>query len=149
MADILRHKGSGSSGGNAVATVSPSATLEAATRLLGERRIGALVVSEDGVSVAGILSERDVVAHLAAVGRVGLDSTVATVMTREVRTCEPSESLEQLMKTMTDGRFRHVPVVVDGRLTGIVSIGDLVARRLDQLETESARLHDYIQTGRG
>ncbi len=143
VTDVLRHKG------GAVATVAPFATVEEAARLLGERRIGALVVSEDGETVAGILSERDVVAHLAAVGREGLDSTVAAVMTQHVATCSPQDSIEQLMRQMTAGRFRHVPVVVDGRLAGIVSIGDLVARRLDQLETEAGRLHDYIQTGRG
>ena len=143
VTDILRHKG------GAVATVAPFATIEEAARVLGERRIGALVVSDDGETVAGILSERDVVAHLAAVGREGLDSTVAAVMTQNVQTCGPQDSIEQLMRTMTSGRFRHLPVVIDGKLSGIVSIGDLVARRLDELETETGRLHDYIQTGRG
>jgi len=88
------------------------------------------------------------VAHLAAVGRTGLDSTVATVMTRDVRTCTPGDALEDVMAIMTAGRFRHLPVVADGELAGIVSIGDAVERRVSELETESARMHDYIQTGR-
>jgi len=142
VSDILRHKGA------AVFTVHPETTVEDAVQMLGANRIGALVVSEDERSVAGIVSERDVVAHLAAVGRGGLDSTVATLMTREVRTCTPQDSLEDVMAVMTNGRFRHLPVLVDGALVGIVSIGDAVERRVSELETESARMHDYIQTGR-
>lgn len=143
VADILRHKGS------TVTTVASSATLEEVVAILGRERIGALVVTDDGTSVMGIVSERDVVGHLAAAGRDGLDAAVDTIMTREVCTCAPEDAIEDLMTTMTNGRFRHVPVVVDGALGGIVSIGDLVARRLDELETESALRHDYIQTGRG
>lgn len=142
VSDILRHKGT------TVTTVPPSATVEEAVQLLGTHRIGALVVSHDGAAIDGILSERDVVAHLAAVGRTGLDSTVATVMTREVRTCGPTEALEDIMSTMTQSRLRHLPVLIDGSLAGIVSIGDAVERRVSELETESARMHDYIQTGR-
>jgi len=142
VSDILRHKGT------TVSTVPPTASIEDAVRLLGTQRIGALVVSEDGRSVDGILSERDIVAHMAAVGRSGLDSTVATVMTRNVQTCEPQDPVEDIMSTMTEGRFRHLPVLVDGALGGIVSIGDAVERRVRELETERAQLHDYIQTGR-
>lgn len=142
VSDILRHKGT------EVVTVAPTTSVEAATRLLGERGIGALVVSTDGRQVAGIVSERDVVRHLASVGRDGLDASVADLMTTAVRTCEPGQSLDELMASMTEGRFRHMPVVVDGSLAGIVSIGDVVARRVAELEDESARLHDYIQTGR-
>ena len=126
VTDILRHKG------GTVTTVAPSATVEDAARILGDRRIGALVVSEDGETVAGILSERDVVAHLAAVGRDGLDSMVSAVMTRQVTTCSPQDSIEQLMRQMTAGRFRHLPVVVDGRLAGIVAFL-LIERRLREL----------------
>ena len=142
VSDILRHKGT------TVSTVPPTASIEDAVRLLGTQRIGALVVSEDGRSVDGILSERDIVAHMAAVGRSGLDSTVATVMTRNVQTCEPQDPVEDIMSTMTEGRFRHLPVLVDGALGGIVSIGDAVERRVRELETERALLTDYIQTGR-
>ena len=143
VSDILRHKGTN------VVTVVPDTTIEDAVQALGTHRIGALVVSDGSAGgVAGILSERDVVAHLAAVGRAGLDSTVAAVMTREVRTCSPADSVESVMSTMTEGRFRHLPVVVDGRLAGIVSIGDAVERRVNELETERALMHDYLQTGR-
>lgn len=142
VSDILRHKGTD------VTTVRPETTIEHAVGVLGTRRIGALVVSDDGRTVDGVVSERDVVAHLAAVGRTGLDSTVATVMTRDVRTCTPGDALEDVMAIMTAGRFRHLPVVADGELAGIVSIGDAVERRVSELETESARMHDYIQTGR-
>lgn len=143
VSDILRHKGAD------VATVPPSTTIAEAVAELGRRRIGALVVTDDGVSVAGIISERDVVGHLAAQGRDALDADVTTIMTVDVATCAPDDAIESLMTTMTNRRFRHVPVMVDGRLAGIVSIGDIVARRLAELETESALMHDYIQTGRG
>jgi len=142
VSDILRHKGT------AVLTVHPETSVEDAVQMLGNNRVGALVISEDGTSIDGILSERDVVAHLAAVGRSGLDSTVATVMTRQVQTCVPGDTVEQIMSVMTEGRFRHLPVVIDGGLAGIVSIGDAVERRVNELETERAQLHDYIQTGR-
>ncbi|MBX7070474.1 MAG: CBS domain-containing protein [Microthrixaceae bacterium] len=142
VSDILRHKGA------AVTTVSPGATLEDAARLLDEHRIGALVVSVDGRTVDGILSERDIVTHIAAVGGAALLSSVADVMTREVHPCAPGDALEQVMSVMTESRVRHLPVMVDGTLSGIVSIGDAVARRLNELETESAQMLDYIQTGR-
>lgn len=142
VSDILRHKG------DAVVTVGPDASLEDALRLLGRHRIGALVVTDDRGSVIGILSERDVVAHLAVIGRAGLDSVVRTVMTGSVHTCVPSDTVEQVLAVMTAGRFRHLPVVVDGRLIGIVSIGDAVARRVGELETERAQLTEYLQTGR-
>jgi CBS domain-containing protein len=142
VSDILRHKGT------EVATVTPDATVEEAARILGNRRIGALVVSEDGRGVDGILSERDIVAHLASVGRTGLDSTVATLMTRHVYTCAPQDTIEDVMSVMTQSRIRHLPVIVDGALGGIVSIGDAVERRVNELETERAQLTDYLQTGR-
>lgn len=142
VSDILRHKGA------AVTTITPSATIEEAIRLLGEHRIGAVVVADGAVVVAGILSERDIVGHLAAEGRDGLDHSVSSVMTSDVQTCQPDDTVEQIMAVMTAGRFRHLPVVVDGALTGIVSIGDAVERRVSGLETERAQLTDYIQTGR-
>lgn len=142
VTDILRHKG------NDVATIEPDATIETASRRLAERGIGALIVSADGSSVLGIVSERDIVAHLATVGRDGVDTTVLDVMTREVHTCVPSDSLEDLARTMTESRVRHIPVVEGGRLGGIISIGDVVKRRLVELEHEREQMQTYIQTGR-
>lgn len=142
VSDILRHKGT------SVTTIKPSATVEDVIRVLGEHRIGAVVVADGTTAVAGIVSERDIVGHLAAVGRDGLDHAVTSVMTTDVQTCEPADTVEQIMAVMTAGRFRHLPVVVDGALTGIVSIGDAVERRVSGLEAERAQLTDYIQTGR-
>jgi CBS domain-containing protein len=139
--DILRHKG------DEVTTISPNSTLEEASRKLAFNGIGALVVSTSGTSVQGVLFERDVVRHLATVGRDGMDTMVADVMTR-AETCSPSDSVEDLMRLMTDRRLRHVPVMVNGQLCGIVSIGDVVKRRLDHLENERHQLQMYIQTGR-
>lgn len=143
VSDILRHKGTD------VATVPPSTTIEEAVAELGRRSIGALVVTGDGEGIDGIVSERDIIRRVAEVGRDALDAEVTTIMTHDVATCAPDDAIEELMTTMTNRRFRHVPVLVDGRLGGIVSIGDIVARRLAELETESALMHDYIQTGRG
>lgn len=142
VSDILRHKGT------EVATVLTSSSIDEAIRMLAAHHIGALVVSDDSSSVKGVLSERDIVAHLAAVGSGGLETAVSDVMTSEVQTCCPTDSVESVMARMTEFRFRHLPVVVDGELRGIVSIGDAVERRMSALETERAQLHDYIQTGR-
>ncbi|MGY1747475.1 CBS domain-containing protein [Blastococcus sp. SYSU D00695] len=140
IAQVLSHKGP------QVATVQSDATVAEALRLLAEHGIGALVVSPDGRSIAGIVTERDVVRALPTRGAALLDDPVSAVMTAEVRTCVPGASVHELARTMTEHRIRHVPVVEDGRMVGIVSIGDVVKARLDELEQERAQLVDYIQT---
>ncbi|HEY8479843.1 MAG TPA: CBS domain-containing protein [Spirillospora sp.] len=137
--DILRRKG------NAVATVPPEATVRQLLAVLAEHNIGAAVVSPDGVSIAGIASERDVVRALHERGAGLLDRPVSDIMTAEVRSCGPSDMVDDLRRTMTEHRFRHVPVVEDGRLVGIVSIGDVVKSAIDELESERGYLVDYIQ----
>ncbi len=140
---ILQNKGSD------VATVNQQASLADATAQLRDRGIGALVVSNDGQHIDGILSERDVVRALAAHGSSALGRTVASAMSTDVVTCAAGDSVEALMVSMTDRRIRHLPVVDDdGVLTGIVSIGDVVKARLGQLETENQALFDYITHGR-
>ena len=114
--------------------------------MLAEKGIGALVVSSDGRRIDGILSERDVARGLHSHGAGLLAEPVSSVMTAQVHTCEPQMSVHDLARTMTDHRVRHVPVVEDGALVGIVSIGDIVKARLDELEEERKQLMDYIQT---
>lgn len=140
ISDILRNKG------DDVATVRPGDTVARFVDRLAELRIGALVVSSDGQRVEGIVSERDVVRGLHASGASLLDRPVSSIMTAEVHTCEPSTSVDDLMRLMTDQRIRHVPVVRDGRLAGIVSIGDVVKRRLDELQDERDQLVGYIRS---
>lgn len=142
VATILENKGS------TVATINGTATLAEAAGELRLRGVGALVVSIDGRSIEGIVSERDVVRRLAERGAQSLDEPVSSVMTSEVRTCVPSDTCDDLMRVMTEHRMRHLPVVVDGNLSGIVSIGDVVKHRVNELEAESEALHDYIATGR-
>ncbi len=126
-----------------VVTISPDATVRDLLRALAEHNVGALVVSSDGSTVEGIVSERDVVRRLAE-DEGCLDATVATIMTADVETCDPHGRLEQLMAVMTERRFRHVPVVESGRLTGIVSIGDVVKSRMQELEFERDQLDSYV-----
>jgi CBS domain-containing protein len=135
---ILRGKG------RAVATIRPDQTITAALAALRDRNIGALVVSEDGESVDGIISERDIVHGLADHGGELLSLNVAEVMTRPVTTCDPDDSVADLMAEMTNRRIRHLPVVRDRRLVGIVSIGDLVKNRLDEIEYEARSLRSFI-----
>ncbi len=141
ISQLLQRKG-----GN-VATVAPSTTISEAVAALAAHRVGALVVSADGTSVDGILSERDVVRGLAAHGPASMDLTASDLMTAEVVTCSKEATTEQLMAEMTARRFRHVPVTEDNRLIGIVSIGDVVNARVRELETEAEQLTNYI-TGR-
>ena len=133
--------------GRDVATVAPDASIADAVRELAERNVGALVVSADGSSVDGIVSERDIVRQLASEPDV-LSRRVADLMVHEVATCDCRTGIDELMGTMTTRRFRHVPVVQDGRLCGIVSIGDVVKARIDELATETQQLVGYIQNGR-
>ena len=131
--------------GGQVVTVRSEDTVERLLDLLAEHRIGALVVSDDGQSVNGIVSERDVVRHLQRDGAAVLLAPVSTIMTAEVKTCELDVPIEELARTMTDLRIRHVPVVVDGKLHAIVSIGDIVKHRIDELQSERDQLVGYIQ----
>jgi len=135
---ILRTKG------REVATIRPGETVASAADMLISRNIGALVVSEDGQSVDGIISERDIVHGLTNRGADLLSLEVAEVMTRRVVTCDPGDTIEQLMAEMTNRRIRHFPVVQDGRLCGIVSIGDVVKSRLDEVEYEARSLRSFI-----
>jgi CBS domain-containing protein len=141
ISQLLRRKGAD------VATVDATASIRTALALLAEHGVGALVVSADGRSVDGIVSERDVVRALHERGAGLLTDPVSSVMTAQVHTCVPTAGVEELARTMTEHRVRHVPVVEHGALLGIVSIGDVVKARLDQLEEERAQLVDYIQTG--
>ncbi|WP_066361974.1 CBS domain-containing protein [Herbidospora mongoliensis] len=130
--------------GARVVTVPPDATVTELLSLLAEHNIGAVVVSADGHTISGIVSERDIVRHLQQRGGAVLGEPVSSIMTAEVRTCGPDENVEDLRKTMTVHRFRHVPVVQDGRLVGIVSIGDVVKSAIEELETERAHLVGYL-----
>jgi CBS domain-containing protein len=132
--------------GGEVVTIEPTTQLSAAAKRLAERRIGALVVTGADRRVVGILSERDIVQELAAHGAAALDTPLADVMTRKVVTCSPSDTVSSLMGRMTQGKFRHLPVIEQGKLVGIVSIGDVVKHRLEQMEREQSALRDYIQT---
>jgi CBS domain-containing protein len=132
--------------GGDVVTIEPTADLAAAVKLLAERRIGALLVCGPDRRVAGIISERDIVRVLAERGAAALQEQVGQVMTRKVVTCTEAETVGEIMERMTAGKFRHVPVLEQGRLIGIVSIGDVVKHRLQEMESESAALRDYIQT---
>jgi CBS domain-containing protein len=126
-----------------VVTIRPDATVRDLLGLLAEHNIGAVVVSGDGQAVEGIVSERDVVRRLHADEAV-LDGAVGEIMTSEVHTCEPDTPLDDLRVVMTERRIRHVPVVTDGRLTGIISIGDVVKSSLDQLQFERDQLDSYV-----
>lgn len=131
--------------GREVATIPPTSTVSDAVAMLAEVGVGALVVSPDGRTVVGILSERDVVRHLAREGGRVLEATVDRLMKAAVITCSSGSSSDDLMGMMTEGRFRHVPVVDDGVLVGIVSIGDVVKVRIEQLAHEREQLASYIQ----
>lgn len=130
--------------GSEVVTVAPERTVAEVLAVLADHRIGAVVVARDGDRIAGVLSERDIVRALAADGPAALDATADALMTADVVTCEPDTTVERLMQVMTERRIRHVPVVVDGRLAGLVSIGDVVKHRVATLEQEAEALQSYI-----
>jgi CBS domain-containing protein len=132
--------------GREVVTIAPSASLASAVGLLVEKRIGAVLILGADRRVVGILSERDVVRALAERGAGALEEPVSQTMTRKVSTCNENESVFNIMERMTDGKSRHVPVVDQGQLVGIVSIGDVVKHRLNEMERESTAMHDYILT---
>ncbi len=141
VAAILKGKG------GEVVSLPPGASLAEAARLLGARRIGAVVIREADGRLAGILSERDVVRALAARGAEGFADTVSAWMTREIRTASPATTPLVALGMMTSGRFRHLPVLREGELVGLVSIGDLVKARLEQLESEVDGLRAYVSGG--
>lgn len=148
---VLQSKGSD------VVTISPEATLTELVDKLAEYRIGAVVVSADGATIDGIVSERDIVRALRSDSLPALRESrlihldrvrVRDIMTSEVTTCKPTTSIDEVMALMTSGRMRHLPVLADGKLVGIVSIGDIVKARISHLEWERSALVDYVTTGR-
>jgi CBS domain-containing protein len=138
--DIIRKKGAD------VVTIAPAATVSELIDLLAKHNIGAVVVSDDGTTIRGIVSERDVVRRLASEGTGVLTKAVSEIMTANVKTCGTEDSLESTAETMTYGRFRHLPVVADGKLVAIISIGDVVKHRIDQLTDERNHLLEYLHT---
>jgi CBS domain-containing protein len=138
ISDVLRVKGT------QVITVIPDTTVRQLVAILAEHRIGAVVVSHDGTAVDGIVSERDVVQALARRGAAVMSAKVTAIYTAQVHTVTPQSPIEDVMRMMTERRVRHAPVVADGRLQGIVSIGDVVKIRLGELQAERTALTDYI-----
>jgi len=126
--------------------VKPEQSVTDLLNLLAEHKVGALVVSSDGNAVEGIVSERDVVRRLQQFGPELLQAPVRDIMTSQVHVCPPDTSLDDLMRVMTTGRFRHVPVIENERLVGIISIGDVVKHRIDELQSERDQLTAYIQS---
>jgi CBS domain-containing protein len=139
ISDVLRTKGQG------VVTVRPDDTVAHLLEVLADHGIGAVVVSADGQGVDGIVSERDVVRHLHRGGSEIVTGPVSAIMTSEVVTCAPEAEVADLALSMTEHRIRHVPVIVDGSLSAIVSIGDIVKTRIDMLQSERDTFADYIQ----
>ena len=131
--------------GRQVQSVEPEVTLSAAIKILAERKIGAVLVMSKG-RIEGILSERDIVLALGDRGAAVLDEPAGAVMTRKVVTCRQSDTVAAIMETMTLGKFRHLPVIEDGRVVGLISIGDVVKWRVGEYEAEQAALRDYIKT---
>ena len=138
IGDVLKAKPS-----HEVITIGPDAGVRELLAKLAEHNVGALIVSSDGTAIDGIVSERDVVRHLHSDGTV-INNTVQAIMTAVVQTCDQDTQVDELMKTMTERRVRHVPVVEDGHLVGIISIGDVVKHRIDQLEFERDQLDSYV-----
>ncbi|EBU8131932.1 CBS domain-containing protein [Salmonella enterica subsp. enterica serovar Java] len=132
--------------GRDVFTLGPNERLATAVKALADHRIGALVVTNGDRKIVGILSERDIVRALAKDGAEALDQAVRNVMTAKVRTCSLSSTVNEVMEIMTAGRFRHLPVEKDGLLDGIVSIGDVVKRRIEAVEREAEEIKQYIAT---
>jgi CBS domain-containing protein len=132
--------------GREVVSIEPNASLASAVALLTEKRIGAVLILGADRRVVGILSERDIVRALAERGSAALGEPVNQTMTRKVLTCTESETVASIMERMTAGKFRHFPVVDQGRAIGVISIGDVVKHRLHQMESDSAAMHDYILT---
>jgi CBS domain-containing protein len=141
VSDILAQKG------GLVFTVTPGTSVAQLSQQLSARRIGSMLVLDVEGSVAGIVSERDLVRALASHGAKAMELEARQVMTRDVVTCDPDDSIDQVMQTMTSGRFRHLPVVRRGELLGLVSIGDVVKARLEEAKHETEALKAYIVAG--
>ena len=131
--------------GHQIMSVAPDAKLAAAVKLLAEKKIGAVLVMDQS-RLEGILSERDIVRVLGERGAAVLDEPVSGVMTRKVVTCKEADTVAELMEMMTTGKFRHLPVVDNGKVVGLISIGDIVKRRVQEYESEQEALRDYIKT---
>ncbi|WP_405137398.1 CBS domain-containing protein [Nocardia sp. NBC_01388] len=138
ISEILRRKGPG------VVTIAPDATVRELLRVLNAHNVGAVVVSPDGVLISGIASERDIVRRLHSRGAELLDAPVSDIMTAAVHTCSPEDQVETLNATMTEHRIRHLPVLSEGRMVGIVSIGDVVKSQISELEEEREHLVRYL-----
>lgn len=132
--------------GRIVTTLNPGDTIAAAAKILADRKIGAAVVVRDGNKIAGILSERDIVRLVASGGAAALAKPVSSAMTAKVKTCAEDNTVNDVMTIMTEGRFRHLPVETDGKLAGIISIGDVVKRRIDEAIREAEQIRAYIAT---
>jgi CBS domain-containing protein len=141
IAQILKAKG------RAVATVRPDASLFEIINKLAQKRIGAIVVVGDNGEVVGIISERDIIRRLAAQGEAALNEPVSQSMTSSVVSCQETSTIDEIMEVMTQGRFRHVPVIEDGALVGIVSIGDIVKNHIAEVEMEVTAMRGYFATG--
>ena len=141
VARILKDKG------RSVVTLPPDTSVRVVVQTLAKERIGALVICETDRRVAGIVSERDIVRMLARDGAAILEQPVSQVMTKDVRTCTERDTVDWLMEEMTSHRFRHMPVVADGKLIGVVSIGDVVKQSLAVAALEAASMREYIATG--
>ncbi|WP_322866150.1 CBS domain-containing protein [Aquicoccus sp. G2-2] len=141
---MLVHQILKSKGDARVITIAPGTSVAEAAQILAERRIGGLIVSKDGTSVQGIISERDIVRSLAVRGAVCLDETVDQMMTRNPVCCAKADDTDMVLQRMTNGRFRHMPVVEEGELVGIVTIGDVVKARIDELAMEKSALEGMI-----
>ena len=141
VATILKQKG------RSVATVAPTASVQEVAKRLAQRRIGALVVVGSRGQIEGIVSERDIIRALSETGAGCLVRPVAETMTRQVVTCQETDTLDEMMAMMTQGRFRHVPVVTDGDLVGIISIGDVVKHHVAEIEMEATAMRAYIGHG--
>jgi CBS domain-containing protein len=133
--------------GREVVTLRPDATLEEAMQVLSGRRIGAIVLTDDEGAVVGIISERDVVRVLGTTGVELLTKSVKNVMTADVRTCTEATTVNEAMEIMSTGRFRHLPVCENDRLVGIISIGDVVKQRIEEVEREATEMREYIAAG--
>jgi CBS domain-containing protein len=132
--------------GHHIESIQPGAKLSAAVKLLGEKRIGAVLVLNLAGNIEGILSERDIVRVLSERGAEVLDEPVSNVMTRKVVSCRPADTVAGIMEMMTTGKFRHLPVVEEGKVVGVISIGDIVKWRVREYENEQEALRDYIKT---
>lgn len=141
---MLVHQILASKPSDAVLTIAEDATIAQAATILSERRIGCLVVSGNGTRADGILSERDVVREIGRRGAICLSDNVGTIMTRAIVTCTRAESADQVLALMTNGRFRHLPVVEHGELIGLISIGDVVKARISELAMEKDALEGMI-----